>query len=372
MLLHYRFLFTIKQTHWTAKLMLIVLLTTLLYNHPSYATDSYDPNYEYALKLNELGVFRGSSSGFSLDRSPTRIEGLVMLIRLLGKETEALSLGNKPCVFTDVPSWAIGYANYAKTNNLTQGISPTVFGSLDSLTLEQYTTFLLRSLNYHESNGDFSFATVLSKADSVGIFTTASIKTSKFNRSIVAKLSYDTLLLPIKQSSTSLAQYLVNTGAIDEATAIDIKIIPHPAVIDGKTYALKDSIFYTLGESTSSVDVLSSATIQGAVKTDVYKHTSNKDSKTTSLITFPIEGFSRLAFWVVSSNELKKQSVEVYLGEYTYLDTLSTHQPTKTILINDTPTFVSVDLTPLSTKEITLKFTLQSSGHLYMYSVFLE
>ncbi len=57
--------------------------------------------------------FKGTSNGFELDRSPTRLEGLVMLIRLLGKEDDALVESNMESVFTDVPSWGIPYTNYA-------------------------------------------------------------------------------------------------------------------------------------------------------------------------------------------------------------------------------------------------------------------
>ncbi|MBQ5355183.1 MAG: hypothetical protein IIU08_04870, partial [Clostridia bacterium] len=59
-----------------------------------------------AAALKSLGLFRGvSDTNFDLNRAPTRVEALVMLIRTLGKESEALG-GNWTHPFTDVPSWA--------------------------------------------------------------------------------------------------------------------------------------------------------------------------------------------------------------------------------------------------------------------------
>lgn len=352
--------------------IIILFLLVILLSNSVYASDTTDPNYSYALKLKELGVFIGSDTGFELDRKPTRIEGLVMLIRLLGKEDQAKALAKQPCVFTDVPSWAIGYANYAKDNQLTQGISATLFGSADTLTLEQYTTFLLRSLQYSEAKGDFTFSDVLTKGISVGIITDPAQKERAFTRSTVAKFSYETLLLPIKQSNTSLAQYLVNINAMDETTAVAINVINHPAVIDGKLYALKDAIFYDLGESSASIDVLSSATIQGAAKTDVYDHYSNSSKKTQSLLILPIEGYTRLVLRVVTSNSSSNNTVSLFDGNYGTFTKAIAQTPKKTTTVANTSLLISVDLTQFTTKDITLWMNLEGSGHFYIYNVFLE
>ncbi len=48
-------------------------------------------NEESAMLLKEIGVFKGSEAGFELERAPTRLEGLIMLLRLMGLEDEALN-----------------------------------------------------------------------------------------------------------------------------------------------------------------------------------------------------------------------------------------------------------------------------------------
>lgn len=55
-----------------------------------------------------MGLFQGSGtaygSGYDLERVPTRIEGLVLFLRLIGEEKAALAYGGEN-PFTDVPAW---------------------------------------------------------------------------------------------------------------------------------------------------------------------------------------------------------------------------------------------------------------------------
>ena len=56
----------------------------------------------------------------------TRSEAAVMLVRLLGKEDEALAQSpSHP--FTDVPQWASPYVGWLWTNGLAKGVSATTF-----------------------------------------------------------------------------------------------------------------------------------------------------------------------------------------------------------------------------------------------------
>lgn len=353
----------------------LLLVTLNLSYNPVLAVsgDSGDPNYEYALKLKELGVFLGSDVGYELDRTPTRLEGLIMLIRLLGKETEAQKLSTEPSVFSDVPKWAIGYTNYAKQQQLTQGLSPTLFGTSDTLTLQQYTTFLLRALQYSDSKGDFTFDSAISKGISVGMLPGDSSKTTLFTRSNLAKISYTTLTLNIKQSNTSLAKYLVNVGSMDETTAIALQLIPNPAVIDGKTYVLKDPMFYDLGETNASIDVLSSATIQGASKNDVLDHYTTKTSETKSLITIPTKGYSNLIFRYITSRTTSNNKVTIYSGDWSMFSALSGKTPYKTLQASTTSVFISIDLSQMNNPEtVTLELKTDGPGHLYLYNLYLN
>ena len=76
---------------------------------PALAADTGDAQRQ-AEALKELNLFRGTAQGFELDRAPTRMEALVMLLRLSGKEWEAIYSGSDQDgaaarhPFTDVPS----------------------------------------------------------------------------------------------------------------------------------------------------------------------------------------------------------------------------------------------------------------------------
>ena len=183
---------------------------------------------DYAAKLSEIGVFKGTGTGFELEREPTRLEGLVMLIRLLGKENDSKALGTAACAFKDVPDWGRGYVNYAYKNGLTKGVGSSLFGTQDKMNGKAYVTFLLRSLGYSDSDTvkDFTFNGSVEFAKSIGLLDEDlyyKIASNTFIRDYVAKSSYNALLQPIKGGSSTLIQKLVSTGALTQAQADSLK-----------------------------------------------------------------------------------------------------------------------------------------------------
>ena len=114
----------------------------------SYGAPDY---YAIARALRQLGLFRGTGSGigegFDLHLAPTRGEGLVMFIRILGEEDQAMAwTGEHP--FTDVPAWLDPYVAWAWERGYTNGVSETIFGGGEALTPQAYMEFLLRALGY--------------------------------------------------------------------------------------------------------------------------------------------------------------------------------------------------------------------------------
>ena len=56
--------------------------------------------------LNQLGLFNGTDKGYELEKPLTRLEALIMLIRLSGKEIDALYPEEELThPFTDTPDW---------------------------------------------------------------------------------------------------------------------------------------------------------------------------------------------------------------------------------------------------------------------------
>ena len=104
---------------------------------------------QLAEALKTLGLFKGTDKGFELERQPSRVEAVVMLIRLLGKETEALS-GSWTHPFDDVPVWADQYIGYAYENALANRGDDGKFGT-GAATAQMFATFVLRALGYNDS-----------------------------------------------------------------------------------------------------------------------------------------------------------------------------------------------------------------------------
>ena len=166
---------------------------------------------ELAGDLKNLGLFQGvSDTDFALDRAPTRVEALVMLIRLLGDDAQAQnSTYSHP--FTDVPRWADGYVGYAYQKGLTKGVSETTFGTGEA-SAQMYLTFVLRALGYSDTNGeDFSWSDPYSLAESVGILP-GQVDRVNFLRGDVVLVSYAALNSNLNDTNKSLAQKLIEDG----------------------------------------------------------------------------------------------------------------------------------------------------------------
>ncbi len=176
----------------------------------------YTPQYvKYAQALNAMGLFKGSNSGFSLDRSATRVEAIVMLIRLLGEEDQALAYtGTHP--FTDVPAWADKYVAYAYNMGYTTGTSATLFGSSSEVTQAHYLTFVLRALGYDDAAGDFVWNKAADKCVAVGVLTQNEIDSTSqpFYRDQMTYCSYRALYANLKDSKLCLIDNLILSGSV--------------------------------------------------------------------------------------------------------------------------------------------------------------
>lgn len=159
-----------------------------------------------AQALYELGLFRGSDVGFELDRTPTRSEALVMLLRLTGAEDAALA-GSWTHPFTD-SGWADHYIGYAYENGITNGISATSFGAQSPSTAQQYATFLLRTLGYSSEDFVYQCAT-----DYLLAYTPLiEIDEQHFDRGDMIVMSLAAMAAPLKDGSGTLADKMIRQG----------------------------------------------------------------------------------------------------------------------------------------------------------------
>ena len=184
-------------------IIFLVLSLTLILALPALATDVNEP---YADALAELGLFRGTGNGYELGRPTTRAEAITLLVRVLGKEEEALS-GDYEHPFTDA-LWADAYIGYAYENNIVKGISPTEFGSSLPIDHRQYSTLLLRALGFSDDvGGQFDYSQAYEFAlHKLAIESAA----DTFTRGELVRLTYAALNTPMHGSNKTLAKNLMS------------------------------------------------------------------------------------------------------------------------------------------------------------------
>ena len=187
------------------------------------ASAAYDSSK--ADKLYALGLFKGTDKGYELDRTATRSEAAVMLIRLLGREAKAqaqYAAGELPCPFTDVPVWAQGQVTWLYENSLVNGVDSGIYGSSSTITAQQFAALTLRALGYSESKGDFSYANALNFAATIGLCTAdeaAGYRTA-FQRGDMVSMSYNALYLKMNASSRTLYEKLDSDGVFSPHSSV--------------------------------------------------------------------------------------------------------------------------------------------------------
>lgn len=169
----------------------------------------------YADALHTMGLFLGTDRGYELERAGTRVEAVVMLIRLLGEESIALS-GDYSHPFRDVPRWADQYVAYAYEMGYTAGVSGRSFAPDEKITSVQYLTFLLRALGYDDSRGDFLWSEADETAHELGLITAAEKHSFSctFYRDHMAYTSYRALSMQLCGQPVRLIEKLLQSGAV--------------------------------------------------------------------------------------------------------------------------------------------------------------
>lgn len=162
--------------------------------------------------LYELGLFKGTGTNpdgspiYDLDKAPSRNQAIIMLVRLLGKEEEALA-GTWEIPFVDVADSVRPYIGYAYANGLTNGTSATTYSGTNPIRANQYIAFVLRALGY-ESGKDFEVGTSYTLSNALGITNGEYTNATTFTRGDVAIISHSALSAKLKASDKTLLETL--------------------------------------------------------------------------------------------------------------------------------------------------------------------
>lgn len=194
----------------------------------------YQGAYEFSLSeavdynsmatgLKSLNLFRGSftgyGQGFDLEVAPTRLQALIMFIRVLGEEDQALSWsGISP--FADIAkgSQAEQYVGYAYEKGYTNGYSATTFKPGIPVNAGQYTEFVLRAMGY-SSAANTDLSDTLLRAQDAGVLTERTcelLRTEKFLRADLVYVSCRALEATMPDGRGTLADRLMDKGVFSK------------------------------------------------------------------------------------------------------------------------------------------------------------
>lgn len=200
----------------------VVTSKTAVVNYQGPYGFTYSDTTDYnamAQGLKDLSLFKGSFTGygdsFDLELAPTRLQALIMFIRVLGEEEEALAYtGTNP--FTDIAagSTSAQYVGYAYEKGYTNGYTATTFVPSTSIPANQYVEFLLRAMGYREAGVSYS-VTALEAGQSAGLLSASQVATlgsDTFLRADLVSVSFDALATELADGSGTLAQQLIGQG----------------------------------------------------------------------------------------------------------------------------------------------------------------
>ena len=207
--------------------------------------------------LNSLGLFSGSELGYELDRTPTRAEALVMLLRLTG-QADAATAQRWTHPFRD-SGWADAYIGYAYQQGLTSGTSADTFGTSEDTTARQYAAFLLRALGYQDFDYDKSLSLLQVNAPVV------LPEGNRFTRGDMASLSLAALGAPMADGSGTLAAQLADKGLLtwsDYQAARDSIGASSPAQTTVLIYMVGGDLEPEWGEATADIQEIMQADLR--------------------------------------------------------------------------------------------------------------
>ena len=182
-----------------------------------------------AEKLNAMGLFQGvgttagGAPDFDLARTPTRVEGVTLLVRLLGQEYQG-SHGGWKSPFTDVPGWAVSYVGYAYSKGYTKGTSETVFGSMLPMDAAQYLTLVLRAMGY-EDGTDFQWDSPWTLSNALGITEYDPASPGTFTRGTAAVWAWNALGAMCAGGDGLLVDQLVRNKGITPQQGVDAGLL---------------------------------------------------------------------------------------------------------------------------------------------------
>ncbi len=174
---------------------------------PVLAANDYEEAGNF---LKDLGLLAGNTKGdLMLENNLKREDMVIMITRLYGKEEEASKFVgvNKFKDLTPKHKHYIPYITWAASKGLISGHTDGTFGITQEVTVQQYQSVLLRTLDYAKDSKDWQMVPELAKA--YGLMEDLSLNpSSKLKRGEMARMTLNTLRQEKNGTTTTLADSL--------------------------------------------------------------------------------------------------------------------------------------------------------------------
>lgn len=196
-----------------------------------------------AMRLYYLDLITGTgttatgSVTFDLHRDLSRLEGVVMAVRLMGLEAAAQN-GSYTHPYADVPDWASGYVGVLYQSGLTEATADNRFRPGDPCSTDTFMAYMLHALGYRMNAGDYRLTTAASIARNIGICVTGEDEPLTRGGAVVAM--YNTLRTTMKKSTKMLSETLVDSGFLSYTDAVFLLWSNDPA----ETASFMDKVGY--------------------------------------------------------------------------------------------------------------------------------
>lgn len=151
-----------------------------------------------------MGLVYGDENGnFNPEANITRIEFLAMVLRMIGLEDAAQASKDSALPFTDIPEdhWGRGYAYWAYTTGIIEGVSATQFAPNNNVTYNQAAKMIVSALGWSiaaEKMGGWPNG-YLVKAAQLDILDGIDSGERALKREEVARLVFNALTVPMME-----------------------------------------------------------------------------------------------------------------------------------------------------------------------------